>query len=134
MMDILSGKGASNPRNKQIASIFKEAGIIEKYGSGIKRIRQTMIGTGAHEPVFETIGDCFKVTLFPIDISGGGGVSGGVTELLEFIQNNPGKNTKQIQDQLNIPRRTIERRLLKLKSPGKISFRGAPKVGGYYLL
>ena len=93
-----------------------------------------MIGTGAHEPVFETIGDFFKVTLFPIDISGGGGVSGGVTELLEFIQNNPGKNTKQIQGQLNIPKRTIERRLLELKSQGKINFPGAPKTGGYHLV
>ena len=132
--DILSGKSVSNPRNKLIASIFKEAGVIEKYGSGIRRVRQTMINAGANEPKFETIGDCFKVTLFPIFIPGVGGVSGGVTELLEFIQNNPGKNTKQIQDQLNIPRRTIERRLLELKSQGKISFRGAPKTGGYHLV
>ncbi len=40
--EILSGKNASILRNKQIASIFKEAGIIEKYGSGIKGVRQNM--------------------------------------------------------------------------------------------
>jgi len=33
MEDILSGRVASMPRNKQIASVFKEAGIIEKYGT-----------------------------------------------------------------------------------------------------
>jgi ATP-dependent DNA helicase RecG len=71
MQDILSGKMASNPRNKQIASIFKEAGIIEKYGSGIKRVRQSMAEAGALTPVFEIIAQNFKVTLFP-----GGGVSG----------------------------------------------------------
>jgi len=47
MQDILSGRMASNPRNKQIASIFKEAGIIEKYGSG---------DAGSPAPVFEING------------------------------------------------------------------------------
>lgn len=46
----------SIPRNKQIASIFKEAAIIEKYGSGIKRVIQTMQNYGANKPVCETIG------------------------------------------------------------------------------
>jgi ATP-dependent DNA helicase RecG len=67
MQDILSGKLASNPRNKQIASIFKEAGIIEKYGSGIKRVMQSMADAGSPAPVFEAIADNFKVTLFPKD-------------------------------------------------------------------
>lgn len=132
MGDILSGKIASNPRNKQIASIFKEAGIIEKYGSGIKRVRQTMIRTGAPEPLFETIADSFKVTLYPVNDSVSGGVSGGVSELLEFINSNPGKNARQIQHQLSIPQRTLERLLKKLRDQGKIEFRGAPKTGGYY--
>ena len=39
LKDILSGNSPSIPRNKQIASVFKEAGVIEKYGSGIKRVR-----------------------------------------------------------------------------------------------
>ncbi|MGB9499500.1 MAG: ATP-binding protein [Dissulfuribacterales bacterium] len=52
MQDILSGKIASNHRNKQIASIFKEAGIIEKYGSGIKRVRLTMTRAGAPAPPY----------------------------------------------------------------------------------
>lgn len=141
MEDIMSGKIASNPRNKQIASIFKEAGIIEKYGSGIKRVRQTMKRAGAREPLFEGLADCFKVTLYPIDGSGNGGVSGGVsggvnggvTEVLNFIYNNPGNNTRQIQDQLGVTRRTLERLLKTLRDQGKIEFRGAPKSGGYYV-
>jgi len=67
MQDILSGRMAYNPRNKQIAAIFKEAGIIEKYGSGIKRVRQAMADIGSSEPIFEILGDNFKVTLFPIN-------------------------------------------------------------------
>ncbi len=37
---LTSGNYISSVRNKQIALIFKEAGLIEKYGSGIKRVLQ----------------------------------------------------------------------------------------------
>ena len=131
--DILSGRTASMPRNKQIASIFKEAGIIEKYGSGIRRVREIMKESGAPEPLFEEIGNSFKVTLFPANHDNAGGVNGGVNKLLAFIQRNPGRNSKDLQDQLSIPRRTLERRLAALKGQGKIEFRGAHKTGGYYL-
>ena len=35
---LVRGNYVSAIRNKQIATLFKEAGIIEKYGSGIKRV------------------------------------------------------------------------------------------------
>ncbi|MCD6533657.1 MAG: AAA family ATPase, partial [Deltaproteobacteria bacterium] len=73
---MLSGNSPSIPRNKQIASIFKEAGVIEKYGSGIKRVRQTMKEAKAAAPQFEIIANFFKVTLFPSGVNGG--VNGGV--------------------------------------------------------
>jgi ATP-dependent DNA helicase RecG len=124
---------ASNPRNKQIASIFKEAGIIEKYGSGIKRVIQSMTESGALPPVFEIIAQNFKVTLFP---GGGvsGGVSGGVNDLLIYIKNNPGKKSKEIKTALNLPQRTLERWLKELREQNKIIFQGAPKTGGYFPL
>ena len=141
--DILSGKTASNPRNKQIASVFKETGIIEKYGSGIKRVKESMKNAGSPQPIFEIIGNYFKVTLFPIDFSdknggvnGGvdGGVDGGVNEVLNFIKENPGNNTKEIKRNLKLSQRTLERQIKELKNEKKIEFRGASKTGGYYPL
>ena len=132
MRDILFGRLASNPRNKQIASIFKEAGIIEKYGSGIKRVMQSMSDAGSPTPVFETIADNFKVTLFPMGEISGGGVSGGVNNLLDFIKANPGKKSKEIKAALNLPQRTLERWLKELREQKKIEFQGPPKTGGYY--
>lgn len=129
MTDLLSGRLASHPRNKQIAAIFKEAGIIEKYGSGIKRVRKVMADTGAAEPIFEIVSDCFKVTLFP-----SGGVSGGVSDVLDYIKLNPGKNTRQITTVLNLSQRTLERMLKELKREKKIEFRGAPRSGGYFFI
>ncbi|MCU0609307.1 MAG: putative DNA binding domain-containing protein, partial [Chitinispirillaceae bacterium] len=60
---LLAGDYVSTPRNKQIAAAFKEAGIIEKYGSGIRRIRTAMVAAGNPEPLFEEIGEGFRVTL-----------------------------------------------------------------------
>lgn len=99
--DILSGNSPSVPRNKQIASIFKEAGIIEKYGSGIRRVREAMRTAGAAEPVFEIIGNFFKVVLRPIR----GGVNGGVNTVLSYIIAQPGKKTAEIAKALKFSQR-----------------------------
>jgi ATP-dependent DNA helicase RecG len=58
---LLSGNYTSTIRNKKIAEIFKEAGAIEKYGSGISRIREGLRNHGLQEPVFEEIGNGFRV-------------------------------------------------------------------------
>jgi ATP-dependent DNA helicase RecG len=63
---ILSGANPSMPRNKQIASIFREAGLIEKYGSGIRRVLQAMHKVDGRVPIFECSRGFFKVTLFPM--------------------------------------------------------------------
>ncbi|WP_031385619.1 ATP-binding protein [Desulfonatronum thiodismutans] len=136
--DIIAGRAASNPRNKQIAGIFKEAGLIEKYGSGIVRVHLTMLQAGAPAPLFEPMAHSFKVTLFPVDnggVSGGvsGGVNGGVNGLLSHVQGFPGQNAGEISQTLGLPRRTVEPRIKELKSEGLIEFRGAPRTGGYYV-
>ena len=137
--DIISGKSPSVPRNKQIASIFKETGAIEKYGSGIKRILQTMSEVDAPQPTFEAFSGYFKVTLYPINKqpqqrSGGvnGGVNGGEEGVLRIIKQSPGIQTTAIKEQLSLSQRTVERRLKTLREKNLIIFRGPPKIGGYY--
>ena len=51
------------------------------------------MAAGAADPVFEEVGHLFKVTLYPINASIGGGANGGANELLEFIRLNPGQKT-----------------------------------------
>ncbi|AGF78354.1 hypothetical protein UWK_01796 [Desulfocapsa sulfexigens DSM 10523] len=63
---ILSGTNPSVPHNKQIASIFREAGLIEKYGSGIKRVLQAIHQVKGRTPAFEYSSGFFKVTLYPM--------------------------------------------------------------------
>ena len=53
--------------------------------------------------------------------------------VLDFILHHPGSRANQIAEALNIPLRTLQRELSRLKASGKISFRGAPKNGGYFI-
>lgn len=71
-----------------------------------------MKSVGTSDPVFEVIGNLFKVTLFPVKT----GVNGGVNELLEYIQSNPGKKTADLKTVFNLPQRTLERWLKQLFS------------------
>jgi predicted HTH transcriptional regulator len=61
---LLSGDYISTIRNKKVAEIFKEAKIIEKYGSGILRILEGFAAHGLQAPKFEEIGIGFRVTAF----------------------------------------------------------------------
>jgi ATP-dependent DNA helicase RecG len=141
---IKSGNYKSHLRNKQIASIFKELDLIEKYGSGVRRAIETFVAYGLPEPEYEATQGGMAVTVFKkpfnnaqdnlIKENGGanGGVSGGVTELLLYIQLHPGQRASDIAKGLNLPLRTIERWLKKLKEAKTIEFRGASKTGGYF--
>jgi len=70
-----------------------------------------------------------------------GGINGGINEaaedyvkaLTEFIEKNPGLRMPQIAEAMNVPRKTIEKRLKKLKSACLIEFRGTKRTGGYWV-
>jgi len=61
---LLSNNYESKTRNKLIALMFKECGLIEKYGSGINRINKLCIAHGIQKPVFEERQKGFKVTVY----------------------------------------------------------------------
>jgi ATP-dependent DNA helicase RecG len=49
---LLANNYISTPRNRQIAKTVKEMGLIERYGTGIKRVRSMVIDFGLPEPKF----------------------------------------------------------------------------------
>jgi ATP-dependent DNA helicase RecG len=149
---ILAGQSPSMPRNKQIASMFKEAGIIEKYGSGIRRVREIMALAGVRSPEFEAMPYFFKVTLYPMATGSGvdmveknsGGVNEGVNEgvsegvnegvksLLSAIRQQPGERAPFYAKKLGSPVKSVERWIKQLRDGQQIIYQGAPKTGGYY--
>lgn len=61
---LLKGNYISNARNKKIADAFKAAGLIEKYGSGIRRILDAFKAYGLPAPRFEETSGGFMVTVY----------------------------------------------------------------------
>ncbi len=138
---IKTGQYKSYLRNKQVASIFKELELIEKYGSGVRRVIDIFVAYGLPEPVFEVTQGGMAVTVYK-EIAASqndganervnGGVNGGVNQLLSYLQAHPGKRASELVEPLGTSLRTIERWLKQLKDNDQIEFRGAPKTGGYY--
>ena len=60
---LMSNDYSSQPRNKQIADIFKDLGEIEKYGSGIRRVCNMFVEAGFEKPQWETTSGGIRVTV-----------------------------------------------------------------------
>ena len=135
---IKSGNYKSHLRNKQIASIFKELELIEKYGSGVCRTIETFVAYGLPEPVYEVTQGGMAVTVFKKiaepEIKGvNEGVNEGVNALLAIIKLYPGLRTPSLSEKMRTSAKNVERWLKQLKETKEIEFRGAPKTGGYFL-
>ena len=139
---IKTGKYKSYLRNKQVASIFKELELIEKYGSGVRRVIDIFVAYGLPEPVFEMTQGGMAVTVFrevektATNNQDGGvseGVSEGVKSLLALITSHPGIRVPEMSGIMQTSTKNLERWLKQLKEKDQIEFRGAPKTGGYYL-
>ncbi|MBN1664456.1 MAG: winged helix-turn-helix domain-containing protein [Deltaproteobacteria bacterium] len=63
-----------------------------------------------------------------------GGINEGINRILEFIRKNPGKRVVEIAVASNVPSKTIERWIRKLREQGKITFTGPRKSGGYFVI
>ena len=103
--------------------------MIEKYGSGIARIKNECKAHGIKEPKFEEFQHGFKVSLFKEKSNVG------VNELYCYIKENQTVKMNILEQKYNnVTKRTIERWLKQLKDENKIEFKGSPKKGGYYVL
>ncbi len=144
--NIKSGYYKSHPRNIQIAEVFKTANIIEKYGSGIKRVIDAFREYGLKEPFFEPMMGGLNVTVYKaknreeinegvnvgVDVGVDVGVNVGVNELFKFIvEHQPVRTNTLISTFNTVTQRTIERWLKILKDESKIVYQGSPKTGGY---
>ena len=67
--DLLIGNYTSKSRNKLVAKAFKETGSIERYGSGIMRVRKICREYGVKEPEFAEVSHGFMVKLYKESIN-----------------------------------------------------------------
>jgi len=148
--DLLSGNYSSKTRNKLIAKAFKEIGLIERYGSGISRIRKICREYGIKEPRLEEILNGFKVTLFKEKIVANDNVVDNVVDnvidnvvdnvidnvvddrpesIMKLIAGNNQISAARIAKILKVTNRTIQRDIEKLKLGHKLRRVGGEKKG-----
>ena len=139
--EIINGKLSSKPRNKLIAAMFKDAGIIEKYGSGIKRVVEEFRKYGLPDPVFKVSPNDFHVTVFTFPenetvnetvnetINETVKLSKIQKEIIKEIKNNEEITYEELAEKLKKGRATIHRHIQDLIKKGTIKRVGSAKSG-----
>jgi len=150
---LVSGEYISEPRNAQIAEMFKEAGVIERYGSGIGRIINDFKEYGLTAPEFAELGNYFRVTVYKKRISGliqgapaesegktgekglVGGLVGGLAESQKKIYQemlaNPTVSKTELAKLLGISSTAIDKNISALKRKALVR-RVGPDTGGHW--
>ena len=129
----------SRPRNKLIAQAFFDMGIIERYGSGIKRIKKECDKNGNSYPEWSDQYGEFATTYRPrassdksnMRLGGNGGNLGGnddaghTAEIIDSIKQYPFISSAERAQLVKVSQRSMERILSQLKEEGKIR-----RIGG----
>jgi ATP-dependent DNA helicase RecG len=135
--DIKSNNYRSNPRNKVIADVFKDMKLIEKIGTGYKRIFDYFKDENLPVPEIRIISGGVMITVFEENVENN--ISDSDTEtaqktvekILELILENPKITQKELIDLTGLTRRGVEWNISQLKIQGLLERIGADK-GGYW--
>lgn len=139
-VDTLMEPHNSKPYNPDIANVFYRAGFIENWGQGIQKICDECKGIGAELPVYELIGTTLRIRFKALEralIDESKTLKRQNTDLEDMLtdklakalKNNPKITQKELVAQLDIPRRTLQRKVNELKEKGKIIRKGGMRYG-----
>lgn len=146
--------GHSKIRNKAIANIFSQMGLVEAWGSGIKRIFDAAKEYDLPEPKFQEFDNMFRVELFRnnsmtesgkeagessgkvrrrvgegSDIIRGYELSDTQKKIVNLLLYDRQQSAAKIAEQLGMGSRSIEKNIKKLKELGILNRHGSPKNG-----
>ncbi len=116
-------RGISKLRNPVIGRVFHELKLIERWGSGIRRMIEACLNAGLEKPVLEEIGTHFRVIIFTEQkharISGLDEIDQSILGLLKKDKEQ-GLSTKQIADKISLSARATRSRLIELVKHGLV--------------
>ena len=146
--------GHSKIRNKAIANIFNQMGLVEAWGSGIKRIFNAAKEYGLPEPKFQEFDNMFRVELFrnnsmteaekevgkssekvrrkfgeESEIIRSYELSDTQKKIVNILLYDKQLSAAKIAEQLGMGSRNIEKNIKKLKEFGILIRHGSPKNG-----
>jgi len=128
----ITSKRVSKRRNPLIADILHKVHYVEKWGTGIKRIKEY-----APKTKFEEVSDFFIVTLkrkyIEETTQENGKLNKELVSLLNAIDKLPGINAHDLFEELERPWDTINKQIKKFVLKNLIERRGSRKTGGYWI-
>ncbi len=111
----------STPRNRQIARLINEMGLIEKYGTGIRRVCNMLLEYGLPNPEFSTISGGFAVKVFgekptaEIEKEIEKELSEREKQILQLLMQNSRITQKEISEKIGITPQNVRKQVAKLK-------------------
>ena len=136
--------GHSKIRNKAIANIFSQMGLVEAWGSGIKRIFNAAKEYGLLEPKFQEFDNMFRVELFrsslPMTLENKNigeasekqetvDFNSTQLEILKLLMENNRLSAVKLAEKIGVASRNIENNIKKLKELDILVRHGSPKNG-----
>ncbi len=111
--------GTSKIRNRVLARIFKELGLIEQWGTGFMKIRESCESYGFPNPIIEEKGGpSIRLTLFTTEEKTKTDVTLVDRELLILFKGTDGLSTKDLADKLELTPRSVRTKLNRLVKIG----------------
>lgn len=130
----------SMPYNPDIANVFYRAGYIEHWGRGIEKICEACEELGADLPEYRLCGNGLRVKFKALQSAlindfkmpkRQNGVLDGVLEekILKELEREPKITQKELAAFLELPQRTLQRKMYELQAAGKIERIGGKRYG-----
>lgn len=142
--------GRSRQRNRAIAEVFNQMGLIEAWGNGLKNIRESAKNYGLRDPEFIEMPETFRVNLFrPTDTedgryigetsekhrnNDGDKLNASQKRILSLLSENAQLSAQKIAEKIGISSRNVESNIKKLKEQGILVRHGSPKDGYWEIL
>ena len=115
--EMLSGN--SRHRHPILADVFQRMGLVEKWGTGIRRVNELCRTNGLKQPLFEVTSDSVKVTIWRNSSPRNKNaqvLSMRERAIAEYIERNPGTTVRELADIFNISKSTVSRITKKIKN------------------
>lgn len=128
--------GLSVCRNQNLANIFYRLGLIEAYGTGLRKIMKVYENTGK-TPIIETTNHVFKVTLpnvnYAVEFKKTDSVASEEEQIIDFAKKNKEITRADVEIQLGISASSASRMLRKMVEKGLLVQRGKGRSSRYVL-
>ncbi len=134
--------GRSETRNKILANLFKELELIEKWGTGINRIKKLCIEKGLKKPIFSEKNDFIDIQ-FPREIAKLETTQETTQEtiklttkekILNYIKTNKNITREELATLIGVSSNAIKQHLSNLKKDGVIQRIGSTKAGYWEIM